>query len=73
MCLWIGFPTASHILLDSIRMCGIMKFKPTIKSCYTINCIAIVRCKICVCAFNVLFGISNRSTLYLMCVVAEIS
>ena len=73
MCFWIDFPKTGHILLESIHMCDIMKFKPTIKSCYTINCIAIVHHKIWVCAFNVLFGISNRSALCLMFIVAEIS
>ena len=38
------------ILLDSVHICGILKFKLTIKNCHTISCI--VHCTIWVCAFS---------------------
>ena len=60
------------ILLDSVCMCGVLKFKPTIENCHTINCI--VCCKIQVNALvfsHLLFRIPNRSTLDFMFVLAD--
>ena len=60
------------ILLDSVRMCGILKCKPTIKNIIIASFIARSRFVLSLFSY-LLIGIPNRSALDFVFVVAEIS